>query len=143
VQRGTHEPGDALAVGAAIHRRHRGPHSRAHVLHRLRAAVAERLLDDRLQLRLGELRGQVAADQLALGLLTSGKILAAGVAVGACGLQAPLALTSQHGQLVVRPFLGGLLKLGEDETERPDLLLFPSPHRTLEVGFDLLDYRHP
>ena len=52
LERRPHEPGHAAAVGAAVDSRHRLLHDPAHVLRRLRAAVAHRLLDDRLQLLL-------------------------------------------------------------------------------------------
>ncbi len=106
------------------------------------AAVGDGLLDDRPELLVGELGGQVGADQLALGLLAAGEILAPAVAEGLGGLETALALAAQHGELVVRALLGGLLQLGEHEPQRPDLVLFPGAHRVLEVGFDLLEDRH-
>ena len=49
----------------------------------------------------GELRRQVAGDQLAFGLLGAGAVLLPRIAVGLGGLQAPFALAAQHRQLVV------------------------------------------
>ena len=52
-------------------------------LARLRAAVATACVTIAVELLLGELRRQIGADQLRLGLLAAGEVLAPGVAVGA------------------------------------------------------------
>ena len=57
--------------------------------------------------------------------------------------QERLAAQDTYGLLVVLPLLGVLLQLGEDQPKRSDLVFFPSAHRALKVGFDLLSYLHP
>ena len=125
--------GHALSIRASVDRRHRLLHRHAHVLGGLGSAVAHRPLDDSGQLLVGELGRQVGADQLRLGLLATGQILAPGLAVGPGSLEPALALAAQHGQLVVGAFLGGLLQLGQHEPQRADTRLF-RPRASLPAG---------
>ena len=114
----THQRRDALAVGASVDGRHRALHRDAHLLRRAGAAVGHRLLDDRLQLGVGELGRQVGGDQLGLGLLAGGQVLATALTESPRRLDAALALAPQHRQLVAVALLGGLLQLGEHQPQR-------------------------
>src|SRR5947209_14026568 len=82
---------DALAVGAALYARHHDRHHAPHLVRRRRARLGHRVADDRVQLVVGQLRGEVRGDQLRLALLAVGEVVAARLAVRAGGLEAPLA----------------------------------------------------
>ena len=96
------------------------------------------------ELLVGELRRQVAADQLALGLLAAGEILASRLAVGArpppggaCARgAAPRARRRE-------PSLAAFCSSESTRRSAPTLCLLAGAHRALQVGFDLLDDRHP
>src|SRR6185437_481433 len=143
LQRRPHQSGDTLSVGPAIDSGHRLLHRLPHVLDRLRPAVADGLLDDALQLGVGQLGRQVATDQLALRLLAGGEVLTSCLTVGPRRLQAPLPLAPEHGELVIGPLLDGLLQLGQHQAQRAHALSLAGTHRPLQIGLDLIDDRHP
>ncbi len=96
-------------------------------------------VDDRLELVVGELGRQVAGDQLGLGLLAGGELVAAGVAELAGGVEAALALAAQDGLGVAGALLLVLLELGEHEAQSRHALLLPRPHGGGEIGLDLVE----
>ena len=91
--------------------------------------------DDRVELGVVELGGQVALDQRRLGLLLLGELGAAAVAelrwrprAGACARAgAPQARRR-------RPVLGGLLELGQDQPQRADALFLDQPSCALVMS---------
>src|SRR5207302_3807777 len=66
LQRCSHERRHTLAVGAALDGGHRDLHHLPHVTWRRSAALAHGPLHDLAQLLIGELSGEIAADQLRL-----------------------------------------------------------------------------
>ena len=117
-----HGRADALAVGAALDLRHHQRHDLAHLLRRGGAGLGDDVADDRAQLLVGELLGQVGLDHLGLALLGLGEVVAAGVAVGLGGLEPALALALEHVDLVAAVVLLGLLQLVGDQAQRAGAL---------------------
>lgn len=66
---------------------------------------------DPVELGVVELRRKVVLDQLRLRFLLLGQLRTATVAKLHRGLQSPLALAPQHGELILTALLGRLLKL--------------------------------
>src|SRR5262245_39491392 len=75
-QRPGDERADDLAVGATTRARRQPAHHLAHVARRRRPGGVDRLVDERRDLGLGQGRRQIARDDLDLGLLARGEILA-------------------------------------------------------------------
>src|SRR5512132_1714123 len=92
--------GDALAVGAAAGGRHHVLDRLAHVARGLGAGLGDRAGHQRVELGVGELRGEVALDDRRLVGLGLGEVTALGLAIGGLRLAAALALPAQHGELV-------------------------------------------
>jgi hypothetical protein len=106
------------------------------------APLARRARDDRAQLLVGQLGGQVGRDERGLGLLGLRELGAVAGAEGLGGLDAPLALPAQDGELVGVAGLRGLLQLGQHQAQRRDPSPLPRPHGGGHVGLDLVGKRH-
>ena len=109
-------------------------HHLAHVLRLAGAGLGDRCSDHRIELGVVELGGEVALDQLGLGLLLLGELGAAAVAELRRGLQPALALAPEHRQLVVAAVLGRLLELGQHQPQRADALLLAGLHRAGHIA---------
>ena len=95
-----------------------------------------------LQLLVGHLLGQVGLDQLGVALGLAGQLVAAPLAEGLGGLQPPLALALEHGDLVVAALLDRLLELGEHHAQRARALAVARLERGVGVGLQLVEYGH-
>src|SRR5215212_7883684 len=131
-----------LAVRATVDLCHRHPHDLAHVAEARGAGLLDRRVDQARELLVGELRRQVALDQLRLPLLRVGATLASALAERRRGLESPLTLAPQHRQLVVPAPLRVLLEGVRDEAQRAHPLALAGLHRGPGVGLDLFQDAH-
>src|SRR6476646_6167505 len=106
----THRCADPLAVGAAADLRHQRRHHLAHLPLFAGAGLAHRRVDQLGQLLVGELRRQVARDQLRLEALGARLLGTPRLLVGGGGLEPLLALALEHRDLVALAQLGVLLE---------------------------------
>src|SRR5207302_6501343 len=95
LERLAHLRRDPLAVRSAVHPRHHRLHDEPHVPGAGGARFGDRLADQRVELGVPELGGQVALDQLGLGLFLLGQLCPAGLAVLLGRFQPALALPAQ------------------------------------------------
>src|SRR3954447_5997227 len=114
---------DGGAVRAARDLRHDVGHDPAEVTEARGAHLGDHVVDDLLELLLGERLGHELLEHLALVVLVLGLLLAPAGAKGVGCLDALLALALQHLELLVvvqRPLqvLLGLTQLGEDQAQR-------------------------
>ena len=100
------------------------------------AGLGHRGGDQRVELGVGQLGGQVRLDRLGLVGLARREILAARLAVGLLGLAPALALAAQHRLLVAGALLRVLLELGEHQAQRRDAVLVPRLHGGGHIGPD-------
>src|SRR5215217_2194635 len=133
-----------LAIGAPSGGRH---HLLDHCAHITRHGRAGQIIhgggDQRVQLGVGQLRGQVRLDRLGLVGLARRELVAARLAVGQLGLAPALALAPQHRLLVARALLRILLELGEHQAQRRDAVPVPRLHGGGHIGPDLFGDLHP
>ena len=101
--------GDAGALGPPGDGARRRAHDLAHVLHPRGTGAGDDVGDDRGQVGVVELRGQVTGDHLALGALPLGLLGPAGASERLGGLAALLGLATQHRLHLVVGQLAGLL----------------------------------
>src|SRR4051794_23850247 len=131
-----------LAVGAPANGRHHRAHHLAHVRGGGRTGLLDLLGHDPGELLVGELGGQVAADQRGLGLLLVGELPPPAGAELLGGVEAALALAPQDRDLVVAALLGRLLQLRENEPQRSHALALAGLHGLFHIRSDLIGNRH-
>ena len=139
--------GGGVIVGAAGDLRHDVGHHTTEIGHARRPHLGDDVVDDLVDLVLGErLRHELLEDR-ELALLGRGLLLAAACAERLGGLDAPLPLALQDLQLLLLAqwplqLLLRALESVEDQAERVATLGVPRTHRILQLVVDLLDQAH-
>src|SRR5213080_3444322 len=133
---------DPLAVGAPLNARHDQRHHLAQLTGLRCPGFLDRAADQLAELAVGELLGQVPGDQLRLGLLGTGTVLASAPAEALGRLQPLLALPPQNGELVVLAQLRVLLQRAREHAQRTDPIALAGLHRLAGVGLNLLEDAH-
>ena len=142
-----HDLAHARAVGAARDLRHHVGHHAAEVGHARGADLCDRVVDDLLDLVLGERLGHELLEDRELALLGRRLLLAAAVAERLRRLDALLPLALEHLQLLVvgeraLQLLLGALERVDDQAERVAPLGVAREHRLLDLVLDRRDQAH-
>src|SRR5947209_3777355 len=129
----------ALAVRTSFYARHHERHHLAHLLRRGRAALRDHVADDRVQLLVGQLLGEVGGNQVGLALFAFGAFLVAGGAVCVSRLQSPFALPLEYQELIRVAGLLRLLQLRADHPQHGHPLALARLHRGLALALHALE----
>ena len=141
------ELADGGAVGATRDLRHHVGHHAADVAHARGADLGDHVVDDRLQLVLGDRLGHELLEHVELVLFLLGLLLPTAGAERLGRLEPLLALALQHLELLVvvqraLQLLLRSLKAGEDQAQRVAARGIAVAHRALELFLDLCDKTH-
>src|SRR5215216_921355 len=143
-----HELAHGRAVRAPGDLRHHVRHHPADVAHAGRTHLGDCVVDDLLELFLGQRRGHELLEHRELALLAFGPLVAAGLAERLRGLGSALPLPLQHLELLVvvqRPqqLLLRRAQACQDQPQRVAPLRVACRHRLLELVLQTRDQRHP
>src|SRR6202011_1347350 len=141
------ELADDRAVGSARDLWHHVCHHAAEIAHARRPDLRDRVVDDLLELFLGERCRHELLQHRELVLLAPRLLLSPRAAIGLRGFEPPFAFPLEHLQLLVvveraLQFLLGGAEAGEDQPQRVATVLLTGDHRLLELVLQARDQAH-
>src|SRR4051812_46167171 len=137
-----HRLADALAVRSPANLRHQHLHDTPHVLRFAGAGLLNGARDELRELLVGELLRQVSLDQPRFRLLSVGLVGPVALAQRLGGIEPPLALALERGDLVPLALLLLGLERVDEHAQLTDPLALAGLHRGLHVVLDLLEDAH-